>query len=439
MSGFLKSVTASSFVRSSMALMSGTVLSQGILFLVAPLLSRIFSVADFGNLANYNAWVSFLALLASLRYEHAIIVAKDRAATARAVALTAVLCVVSTVVYAFGAALFYYLAPSNKYLLALDGVVALIPPGILCIALSSVFIQLTVRTGRFRRLATVMVLQAVLTVTIQISLGLLHIDNGLVIGTIAGAVFTGIVLAWLLLRDGELTGVLSVVSPRALKSTAQEFVAFPRYTLTADALNVLVQQFTPVFVLALFNPAAAGLYAFAIRIARIPLIVISTAVGNVVRKEGAEHLSRRGNLRGLYLPIVRWLFLLGTVPFLAMLFLGRQIFIVVFGAQWAEAGRIVQILSPGLLLEFIALPLSVLFLLTHNQRYTFWLQVIGFVSLTGALLVGRFYVNGFMATCALVSAVMAVVNSASIVLAGRVSKMPSAAPIPTEPAVRNAV
>src|SRR2546422_4559725 len=41
---------------------SGTVFSQAILFLFSPLLSRIFSRTDFGHLANYNAWVSILAL-----------------------------------------------------------------------------------------------------------------------------------------------------------------------------------------------------------------------------------------------------------------------------------------------------------------------------------------------------------------------------------------
>src|SRR2546422_11174015 len=52
----------SALLKNSLALISGTVFSQAILFLFSPLLSRIFSRTDFGHLANYNAWVSILAL-----------------------------------------------------------------------------------------------------------------------------------------------------------------------------------------------------------------------------------------------------------------------------------------------------------------------------------------------------------------------------------------
>ena len=195
-----------------------------------------------------------------------------------------------------------------------------------------------------------------------------------------------------------------------------------------------MQLFAPVFILALFGPVPAGLYAFAVRIVRAPLLVISTAVGSVLRKEGVDHLSREGNLVGLYVPIVRGLFLLGALPFLVTVFFGRELFAVAFGAQWAEAGRVVQILSPGIFLEFVAFPLGTFFLITNNQHYTFRLQLLGFVLLVAGLVIGRRYLGGFTATCVLISAVMAAANVATIVLAARVSRRQraeAAAPHPT--------
>lgn len=66
-----------SLIQSSLALMSGSIFAQAVFLLTSPVLTRVFGFADFGGLANYNAWVTFLALLGVLRYEHAIIVARD--------------------------------------------------------------------------------------------------------------------------------------------------------------------------------------------------------------------------------------------------------------------------------------------------------------------------------------------------------------------------
>jgi O-antigen/teichoic acid export membrane protein len=314
------------------------------------------------------------------------------------------------------------LQPGSGYLSGIRDIVLFIPIGVLFVSVSALLIQLNVRAGRFRRLAAVTVAQVGFTVAIQVALGVLHVEHALIIGSIAGTVLSGALLAWFLLREGGFKDMRRAMTLHRLRTTARQFVNFPRYTLAADALNVLVQQFTPVFIMALFNPALAGLYSFSIRVVRVPMLVVSTAIGTVLRKEGVDHLDREGNLRALYAPIVRGLFLLGLVPFVIILIFGRQLFSVVFGSKWAEAGQLVQILSPGILLEFVALPLATFFLITNSQRYTFRLQLAGFVCLIAALLAGKTYLHSFMATCVLVSVVMVVVNLASIVLAARVSK-----------------
>jgi len=404
-----------------MALISGTVLTQGIVFLFSPLLSRIFSLPDFGNLANYNAWVSILALLSSLRYEHAIIVARDRDTTHGVLALTAALSLASVVVYGLIGGVLHFSHFGSSYLNAIRGFVLIMPLGVLSIGLSSALIQLNVKAGRFKRLAAVTIAQAVFTIACQIALGLLHVAQGLILGTIAGSLLSGTVLARLSLQQGDFAGLRQAITLRRLRATARQFVNFPRYTMAADALTVVAQQFTPVFILALFSPAVAGLYAFSIRIVRVPLLVVSTAINAVLRKDGVDHLDREGNLRSLFKTIVRSLLLLGFVPFAVILLFGDQLFSVVFGAQWADAGQVVQILSPGILLEFVAFPLSVFFIITGSQRYAFAVQVIGFVSLLAALLLGKHFLHGFIATCYLISAVMVLVNMSSIILIGRVS------------------
>jgi len=418
----LNEARGNSLIRSSLALMTGSIFAQVVFLLSSPVLTRVFGFADFGGLANYNAWVSILALLGCLRYEHAIIIARDEESTRRIILLAAALTLASSGIYAVFAAAIHSRPAEQGYLRDILGIVLLIPVGVLAANLSSILVQLSVRAGLFRRLAIIAGVQAVVGVTIQVTLGLLGVDNGLIIGALVGSALYAAILAGLLWRDGAFAGLRAVLTASNLRKTAWEYSSFPRYALGADALGLVTLSFTPVLISAFFNPALAGVFAFSIRVVRLPMLIISTAIAGVLRKEGIDQLRRTGSVYSLYRSIVTGLLAVGLVPCIVMLFLGPEIFGVVFGAEWSEAGRVVQILSPGILLEFVAFPLTTLYLITDRQRITLKLQLIGTSLLFGAIVFGSAVLNDFMATCFLIAAVMVIVNLASIALAGHVSR-----------------
>jgi O-antigen/teichoic acid export membrane protein len=421
----------SGLLKNTLALISGTVVTQAIVFLASPILARVFTPEAFGDLANFNAWVAILTLLSNLRYEHAIIVAKGRKHVSRVVALAGVLSLASLIVYGLFAAGFYFFYGGAGYLGHLRRIVFLIPIGTLAVCFTSILIQVNVRTGHFKRIASVSATQIVFTLVPQLVLGRLHVAHALIIGTVAGYCFAGAVFLWFFIRDGEARRLRAGVGAIPLWETARRHRNFPRYTLPADAITILSQQFVPVFVLALFNPAVAGLYAFSVRAVRLPLIVVSTALAGALRKEAIDRVHSGRSLASLFTVTTRSLAVLSLAPFVTVLLFAEPIFATVFGQRWAEAGRVVQILSPGILLEFVSLPLAVFFLVTNTQRYTLAIQLSGFVLFVVALLVGRNYFGDFMTTCYLLSAVMVVVNLASIVMAGRVTGLTSL-PAPVE-------
>jgi O-antigen/teichoic acid export membrane protein len=158
------------------------------------------------------------------------------------------------------------------------------------------------------------------------------------------------------------------------------------------------------------------------------MIVISTAVAGALRKEAIDRVHGGRSLRRLFALTTRTMALLSFVPFVVALLFAQPIFAFVFGRQWRDAGHVVQILSPGILLEFIALPLGVFFLVTDTQRYTLAIQVAGVALLVAALAMGKWYFDDFISTCYLVSGVMVCLNLVSIALARRVTGESRAAP-----------
>jgi O-antigen/teichoic acid export membrane protein len=251
---------------------------------------------------------------------------------------------------------------------------------------------------------------------VQLALGGARVPNGLIIGAIVGPAVAAILLGGAASRHRLVHGLRQGFDRAQLWRTARAYHRFPRYSLPADLLNAIAQQFTPVLLAIAFSPVAAGLYAFAVRIVRVPLIVVSTALNSVLRKEGVEELRRSGTLTPLTLAIVRYLAILGAGPFVVMFFWGDGIFAALFGQRWRAAGEILQVLSPGIWLEFVAFPLAAILLITHKQRYSLIVQAFSVLSTLSAIFLGRRYLPDFRAVCILLSAIMVVTNGAAIVL-----------------------
>src|SRR5687767_6575903 len=67
------------FARRLALLSGGTLLGQLLLVLVSPLLTRLYVPAEFGVLAVFMSLNGILGGIASLRYEHRVIAARDEA------------------------------------------------------------------------------------------------------------------------------------------------------------------------------------------------------------------------------------------------------------------------------------------------------------------------------------------------------------------------
>jgi O-antigen/teichoic acid export membrane protein len=340
-------IKGSALFRNTVTVVSGTVASQAIVFLASPILSRVFHVADFGNLANYNAWVLFLTLLSNLRYEQAVLVARGREKTNHVMVLSAVLTFGSCLIYALLAFSIHSLYHGTGYVAALNRIILFIPLGALLMGTASLFTQHCVKTGSFKILALSVTTQAVFTVGSQTVLGLLDVPNALIIGAIVGFAVSVTLFGIFFFREHSVAELRIGLSARELARTATEHLNFPRFMLAADAISTGAPQFVPVFVLALFDPAIAGLYAFSVRVIRVPMIVISGSLTGALRKESVDYVHANRALYPLFASTLRGLTLISIVPFVVTLVFGPQLFSFVFGHQWLEAGHIVQILSPG--------------------------------------------------------------------------------------------
>src|SRR5574344_2469539 len=72
-----KSYFASDFIKNVFTIFTGTVIAQAIPFLVEPIIARIYSPADFAVLYVYLSVANLFSIIATGRYELAIMLPKD--------------------------------------------------------------------------------------------------------------------------------------------------------------------------------------------------------------------------------------------------------------------------------------------------------------------------------------------------------------------------
>ncbi|HEY6739754.1 MAG TPA: lipopolysaccharide biosynthesis protein [Actinopolymorphaceae bacterium] len=348
------------------AIVLGTVLGQGLLVAISPVLSRLYDHDDFALLQVFTGVVSMAAAVAGLRLELALPLARDDREV-RAVLRTGL---VGTVAISAGLWVLGLLtAPwwaHGRTLEQLRDVWWVVPLTVAAVAAFQLVSAVLVRAQRFGDLAWRNAAQGVGTAAGQIGFGLAAFGPiGLLLGT-------GL---------GRLVGLTAVVGRRRLLPPATEpvrladmraalsrFRRFPLVTSWSALLNNAA-QWAPAFVFPLtYGAGPAGLLGFTMRLLTLPITVVGQAVAQVFLGKAAEaRRENTGELPRLTWLAVRRLALVGAGPALLLGLVGPWAFELIFGARWERAGTYAQILAVAFFVQFVASPIGNVFNVTERQ------------------------------------------------------------------------
>jgi O-antigen/teichoic acid export membrane protein len=346
----------------------GTVVGQGVLVAGAPVLSRLYAPADFALLQLFTGVVAIGAVLASLRLELAIPLARDHRET-RAVVRVGM---VSAVAIAGVLGLAGYLTSPwwahGDTLVGLRALWWLVPLTIVVLAVFQLVSAVLVRGERYRDLAGRNAAQGVGTAAAQLSFGLAGIRPlGLLLGLGLGRILALVSIVgrrrWFGPRHA-----LDRLTAADLRSALGRFRRFPAVTMWSALLNSAA-QWAPAFVFpATFGATPAGWLAFTMRLLTLPATVIGQSVAQVFLGRGAAaQRADSGELPRLTWLAVRRLFLVGAGPAVALAVAGPWAFGWVFGSTWEESGVYARVLAAAFLLQFVASPIGNVFNLADRQ------------------------------------------------------------------------
>lgn len=365
--------------------MTGTGISQAIPILVAPLLTRIYSPEDFGIFALFMAIVSIAMIMASARYEGAIILTERTKDGLRVLILSlGISFVFSLISYA----VLWCFGDSIVKLLKNPGIEPYLNYIPLTIFLGSSYICLQhhkIREKLFRFVVIARITKSASTSLSQVGIGMF---GGGVFGLIAGFIIGELVSVLLLATDMVKQRKLlrSSLNVSKVFDLGKRYRNFPIFDLPSATINVMANQLPNILLGTLFGPAYAGFYLLTQRVLQAPITLIATSVLDVFKRDAVISYAESGHARVLFRKTFLTLLAFSLIPTTVLVFLIEDAFVIFFGAEWETAGQYSKILLPALLLRFLANPLGYMMYVAEKQNINMVFTSLLFVLILASLL-----------------------------------------------------
>lgn len=361
---YVKSVNASSpFLRHVLTLVTGTAISQVIVFFMTMILTRMFSSSTWGEAGTFASLAALLIAMGAGRYDLAIMLERDDGA-AKQVARLAFRCIIGVSI--FGVIAGFVLRPLAREHYT-EGVATWLP----LIGVSAFFMAGATmlqfwfnRKTDYKTIARNRVLQQVGMSGGQLGFGLAGMLTlpGLIFGQLIGQAFAFFNLG----RKATDLRSISTEGAPSMKQLAKKHWKMP----VLNGPNVLVDTIRINginLILGTTSLAALGQYLIAYRTVMVPVTLINSAVSQVF----FQKLSTidPGHMTAEVVRAIKRAIVIGTIPFVILWFIAPWIFPIIFGDGWRDAGFYARALVPWLCMMLITSPISQMFVVTGTQHW----------------------------------------------------------------------
>jgi O-antigen/teichoic acid export membrane protein len=377
--GVVLSLAKGGFLKAVAKLSGATFLGQVVSILASLILTRLYTPADFGILGVFMAISGQLAVFICMRYEWAILPAKDDRKAADLVFLCALL---TTIVSTIVAIVCLFASTQIAAWVKVPGLARfmwLMPIAVGCGGLFQIFNYWALRQKDFSIIAQAQVTKSLWSNGIQIGLGFLNAGAmGLLIGYIVNQLAGLKALLSFFWRDGQK--YMAVFSIASCTSVGREYLGFITSCVTSSFFNYAAISAPSILLAFYYGTEEVGFFALAQRITSIPAVLISGAVSQVYFANACELIHTDPKELGrLYIRTTLLLFSV-SLAVIMVLFFTPWIVPIVFGKQWQLSGIMCQYMSPMLLSTLCVSPLTMLEWLNKNSEILVW-NVLRFFSL----------------------------------------------------------
>lgn len=377
------------FMKSLSILVAGTAMSNLLLLLTTPIVTRLYTPEQYGVFSLYLSILYSISVIASLMYDQAVPLPKEDQDGWDTLILSLLLVIlmsgvvlVLTLTLPFGA---WMNAPELScygWLLVFSML------GIGCFQALNAW---CIRTEQYPAISKAKVSMNSGQTGSQIVLGLVHTGVlGLLAGEIIGR-FSGCVMFISSLVKKK--PAIRLLNLPGIRKTFIRYRSFPIWSSWSALINVTGTQLPAVFLAARYGPEAAGWYLLADKLLTVPDALLGYSAKQVYLAQSAKLTGDGKAFQALFWSTVRKMLLLGFAAIGLMALVVPPLIPLLFGANWKESGVFLHMLSVLYLLRLIVNPIASNFYVLEAQANQIISEVIRFALIAFSMLAASIWIE----------------------------------------------
>ena len=292
---FIQKIKNNEFVKNVLTLFTGSALAQGILFAIAPFLTRFYSAEILGVFFIYSATIMFLSFIATLQYEMAIVLEEDKTMIINILTLS--------ILVSFFVSLFFMLLIFlfEDYILfffknkMISKFIYFLPISIFLVGSFQSFSFWLNKNKDYKKIAYGNISKSTTIAIIQLFGGLLKKNNFfLIIGLILGQLISTSLIFYLIFDN--LKKDFKYISLKKVFFLAKKYKKIPLLNTSLSGINILSNQL-PLFLLNFFYGAnTSAFYGLSTRVVNAPMGLIGQSIAQVFYRKANEIFINKGDI-----------------------------------------------------------------------------------------------------------------------------------------------
>lgn len=373
------------FYRNILIMLSGNVAASFIAVVALPVLTRFFTPDDFGLYQLFLSLIAILSMLATGRYELAIIAPRYNFVANILVIETVILSAIISFFLSIGC---IFLTEHVEFFKSMyfSGFPIWVGSYTFLVCVYQILYNWFVRQACYKLTMVSNIIYTIGCIFIPLVCFFLNITNGLIIGMIISKFISILYLLYFYKKSGF--SIKHSFSLRFYIRILIRYKDFIRYALPGNLLDVLAVN-APAFLLNYFyGVTVTGYYSMTTRCISLPVSLAAKSIGDVFKQEASKTYNRQRECYAIYQQVMQMMIKGSIVYALLIITLAPIAFSVILGEQWRSAGEYAQLLVLAGGSSLVYSSLCSIYLFAVRVREYLILQVFSLMLVTIILYLG---------------------------------------------------
>ena len=348
---------------------------------ISPIITRLYSPNDIAVLGLYMSIILVLLPVSTGSFELSIVLPKKKEEALNLFVLSIIISFLCCCTFLIIALLFQ--SPLSLFLnsQAISQWFVFVPLSVFLLTVNNSFTCFFNRNKEYKIIAINKINKNWWMSIAQLLFGYTSLKSiGLISGQIIGDLFSTILLGINFIRKKHFSVLKLSFSTTLIRKLISEYKKFPLFTMPTVLMNNISSEILTILVAIWFNSGLTGAYYFTMRILSAPMALIGSSLAQTYFQKFTEIINEgKENPKPFIIKVWLGLFSIAIVPLTIIYIWGEELFIIIFGQEWGNAGKIASVMAPMTLFSFMSSPTSSGFIVLRKQNYNLLFGIIVFI------------------------------------------------------------